>query len=177
MVLIASALLRNLIGSLNAYIQAELVTAGGLSVLFPEQPPWDTLPIRWVTVDYLPMEQRRETTLIEQGMGHERRLIVNCNCYEQDQSRLNNSGSGTLYTLGALVDKVRAAFTPLCVIPIRDYTTAGNPIVDYFQWREQRVQWLPYVQGGIPASQINVSTVLGYEEAEVYTTPPEAEEP
>jgi hypothetical protein len=163
MPLIAAARLENVEISLNAYLLTALVTGAGVAVLLPRQQFWTSPPVRWVEVTYLPLQQVRPTGRAYTAMGHERRLLVNCNCFELTMARNDNSNTATPYTLSALVDIVVELLGPRVVLPIRDYATLGTPIVGYLQWRETRAQAIA-VPDGIPAEQRNVSVILAYEE-------------
>ena len=146
--------------SLNAYILAALP---GVVVLVPRKDIPDVLPLRWVELAYLPLEQRRTTGIVRVGKGHERELLVNCNCCEQVTPRRNNDPSATLYTLSMLVDTLYEAFTPMSYIPIRDYFTVGTPIVSSCHWRSIRQHEVPAPEG-LPIEIRNVSVTLCYEE-------------
>jgi hypothetical protein len=153
----------NIEKSLNAYIHTQLVTGLGLSVRFPRQDLWNTLPVRWVQVDYLPMPTPRPTTRVRVGLGQDRELLVTANCLEQLPPRTDNSGLAGLYTLSVLADQVMDVFGPQAHVPIRDYATLGDPIVSALHFR--RVTQMPVpVPQGLPLEQRNVSVFLGYAE-------------
>lgn len=163
--LYAGARWENLEKSLNAYIAAQLVSGAGLAVLFPAELPWDENPVRYVHVEPLiDLGQRRHTGLVRYGKGHERQVLLQCNCFENIQARRDNSGQAGAYTQAALTDLVCDAFGPQAVIPIRDYATSGNPVLRHFAVREVKRTTMP-VPDGLPVEQRNVSITLAYEEA------------
>lgn len=168
MALRALSQLTNIEKSLNVYLEGTLVTTAGYTVIFPrETVPSDTLPSQWIEVHYIPLAEEFSIRQVHLGIGTNRLLLVNVNCYEQRQDQLGQSGGGAgQYTLSAMIDTVTAVLGPKAAIPIRDYATSGNPQVGGFGWRSLRAGPVRGLEReGI--EQWNVSATLTYPDEHV----------
>jgi hypothetical protein len=157
--------LTNIERSLTAYAKA-MLGGGGLLILAPRDAMPPAFPIWWLRLDYIPLGQRRQAGRVRVGIGYERQLLVNCNVHEQIAARSQNLPQVTFYSMPQLIDQVCDAFGPSAAIPIRDYDTAGTPIVSALHWREIRQTDVPSPAGMLVEIR-NISVTVGYEEEHI----------
>ena len=87
--LVAASRLTNIEKSLNTYLNNQLVTIAGFTVIFPRETwPNDTMPGQWIEVNYIPLSEEFPTTRVHVGWGSNRMLLVNANCFEQRQEQI-----------------------------------------------------------------------------------------
>ena len=163
--LLAPSRLSNIERSLNVYLDSQLVTLSGYTVLFPRETwPNDTMPGQWMEVSYIPVSEEFPTTRVQVGWGTSRLLVVNVNCFEQRQEQIGQAGGlAHQYTVSSMVDTVQDVLGPRAVMPLRDYATAGFPTVAYFGWRGVSSRRVP-VDITLGLEQWNVSATLAYPE-------------
>lgn len=153
--------LENIEKSLNVYFQTELITALGLTVIFPRAERVGVLPNQWIELDYFQLSDQTRVSKSSSGRrGARSHFLINANCYEQDDARLD--GSATLYTLTAIVDIVRNKLAPNLTVPVLDYEIGGTPLVGGLTAESfTDVTPVPSVpDAGI--TQVNVSATMSY---------------
>jgi hypothetical protein len=161
-VLLPASRLANVEQSLTDYLRSTL-GAAGVALLFLPMAATATLPVRRVEVDYVPLAHRRDTGRVMDGIGHEREILVNCNCLEQRGT--TTPGQFGLYSLPELIDKVYDVFAPQAYIPIKDYDiTPTPPVVGRVMVRSIQQNNVP-VPAGTPVEIRNVSIRCAYEES------------
>lgn len=123
------SLYSNIDQSLDAYFAAHVAGTLSVPVQYQRAPRFATLPDRWVEPVYIPLSQTTDLMVIGNRYATLAQYLVNANCYELDDRRIDGSGDATAYTLTLLVDAVLALFAYGIGIPIYDYAMAGTPQV------------------------------------------------
>ncbi len=154
----AGSLYVNIAKSVNAYIQAKLVTVLGLTVYYEGANRAGTLPQRWVEAYLTPgvaVQEPRTAGYKKHSTWLE--CYLNLNFFEQELSAPSN-----LYTLMGMVDSVRAHFDYNASIPINDYGVVGTPKRSALRVLEVPVARAVPIDQSSGIKQINLSVPMRY---------------
>jgi len=152
----------NIVQSIYAYVDTNLATGLGLTVYYDLAEPLDleTKPPQWVEVSVIEGSPQSGVRLTGSGRhGYLAEVIVNINGFEKNDAR--KSGNATIYSLWTVMTNIKAFFEPPdAYIPIRDYNTAGNPVLSALLSLRPPVLTNLSPQSGLGITQKNLSATM-----------------